>query len=404
MTQPFDAVPITDRVYWVGAIDWAITEFHGYATSRGTTYNAYLVMDEKVTLVDTVKAPFRDEMMGRIRSVVDPADIDIIISNHSEMDHSGCLPEVVKAVRPSKVLASKNGKKALEAHFHGVAGVEAVDDGQTLSLGRTQVTFVETRMLHWPDSMMTYLSGEEVLFSQDGFGMHLASTERFADQLPGDILYAELAKYYANILLPFSKLVTNAVAALRKMNLPIKIIAPDHGPAYRENVSWAVDLWARWAEQKPTRKAVVVFDTMWHSTEGMARAVAEGLLEGGAASVKVMPLASWHRSDVATEILEAGALVVGSPTLNSTIFPTVADCLTYLKGLARKNLVGAAFGSYGWNGKAVGELEEWLQAMDVERVADSVSLMYVPDAEGLAACRNLGRQVAEAMVERAAAP
>jgi len=403
MAQPFDAVPITDRVHWVGAIDWIITEFHGYATSRGTTYNAYLVMDEKVTLVDTVKAPFRDEMMSRIRSVVDPSDIEIIISNHSEMDHSGCLPEVVEAVRPAKVLASKNGKKALEAHFHGVAGVEAVEDGQTVSLGDTDATFVETRMLHWPDSMMTYLSGEEILFSQDGFGMHLASTERFADQLPRDILYAELAKYYANILLPFSKLVTKAVAGLREMALPIKMIAPDHGPIYRENVSWAVDLWGRWADLKPTRKAVVVFDTMWQSTEAMAGVVAEGLLEGGADSVKVMPLSAWHRSDVAMELLEAGALVVGSPTLNNTLFPTVADCLTYLKGLDRKNLVGAAFGSYGWNGKAVGELEGWLETMGVERVADSVSLTYVPDTDGLATCRHLGRQVAEAMVERAEA-
>lgn len=401
MSHHDDAVRLTDRLYWVGAIDWGIREFHGYATGRGTTYNAYLVMDETVTLVDTVKAPFKEEMLGRIASVTDPSGIDLLISNHSEMDHTGCLPEVVEAVRPSRVLASKNGKKALQAHFHLDAGIEAVEDGQALSLGRTEATFVETRMLHWPDSMMTYLSGEQVLFSQDGFGMHLASTERYADELPRDIVRHELAKYYANILLPFSKLVTKAVAALREMNLPLAMIAPDHGPIHRENPTWVLDAWARWAEQRPTRKAVVVYDTMWHSTEAMARAVAEGLLEGGATSVRVCPLAASHRSDVATEVLEAGALVVGSPTLNSTVFPTVADCLTYLEGLAPQNLVGAAFGSYGWNGKALGRLEEWLDAMGVERVADSVSLQYVPDEEGLARCRALGRQVGEAVARRA---
>ena len=404
MAHVYDAVRLTDRVYWVGAIDWGIREFHGYATGRGTTYNAYLVMDETVTLVDTVKAGFADEMLGRIASVTDPAGIDLIISNHSEMDHTGCLPQVMEATGAERVLASRNGVKALRAHFHGVPGLEAVADGQTVSLGATEATFVETRMLHWPDSMMTYLSGEEILFSQDGFGMHLASTERYADQLPPDVVARELARYYANILLPFSNLVTKAVGALRQMNLPLKMIAPDHGPVFRENPTGVLDAWARWAEQKPTRKAVVVYDTMWHSTERMARAVAEGLLEGGATSVKVMPLASSHRSEVATEVLEAGALVVGSPTINNTVFPTVADVLTYLEGLARQNLVGAAFGSYGWSGKAIGRLEEWLDQMGVERVADSVSLLYVPDEEGLVACRALGRQVGLALKQRVGSP
>jgi len=401
MAPVYDAVQLTDRVYWVGAIDWGIREFHGYSTSRGTTYNAYLVMDETVTLVDTVKSHFKNEMLSRIASVVDPEAIDIIISNHAEMDHSGCLPEVVKTVRPSKVLASANGKKALEAHFHGVAGVEAVDNGQTLSLGATEATFVETKMLHWPDSMMTYLAGEAVLFSQDGFGMHLASTERFADQLPRDIVQHELAKYYANILMPLSKLVSRAVAGLKAMNLPLAMIAPDHGPTFRKDPTWPVEAWAHWAEQAPTRKAVVVYDTMWHSTEAMAGAVAEGLLEGGATCVKVLPLASAHRSDVATEVLDAGALLVGSPTINNMVFPTVADVLTYLEGLNRQNLVGAAFGSYGWNGKAIGRLEEWLDRMHVERVADSVSLTYVPVAEGLEQCRAMGRQVGQTLADRA---
>jgi len=402
MAEPFDAVQVTDRVYWVGAIDWGLREFHGYATARGTTYNAYLVVDETVALVDTVKAPFKDEMLARVASVVDPKRIDLIISNHSEMDHSGCLPEVIEATGAARVVASKNGVKALEAHFRLGDRVEAVADGGRLRLGATEAVFVETRMLHWPDSMMTYLAGEEVLFSQDGFGMHLASAERFADELPEDLLREELAKYYANILLPMSGLVARAVEALRAMNLPLRVLAPDHGPIYRRDVAWPIDLWARWAEQRPAAKAVVVFDTMWGSTAAMARAVAEGLREGGARPVRVMPLAAAHRSDVAAELLEAGALVVGSPTINNTVFPTVADCLTYLEGLGRKNLVGAVFGSYGWNGKAVGRLEEWLDRMGVERVAESVRVLYVPDAEALAACRAMGRRVAETLRERLA--
>jgi len=403
VSQPFEAVKVSDRVWWVGAVDWGIRDFHGYATSRGTTYNAYLVLADKVTLIDTVKAPFMDEMMSRIASVVEPARIDYIISNHSEMDHTGCLPQVMAAAGPEKVFASKNGVEALEAHFRLGGRVTAVADGETVSLGDARVTFVETRMLHWPDSMVSYLSGDGILFSQDGFGMHLASTERFADAIPRDVLRHEAAKYYANILLPFSPLVTKTVAKLKGLNLPLAMIAPDHGPIYREDLGWIIDLWAEWAQQRPAGKAVVAFDTMWGSTDAMARAVAEGLLAGGAESVKVMPLASCHRSDVATELLEAGALVVGSPTINNQMFPTVADLLVYLEGLKPRNLVGATFGSYGWSGEAVAKIEEWLGRMKVDLVAEGVKARYVPDAEALAACRTLGQTVGRALGERCAA-
>jgi len=227
-----------------------------------------------------------DEMMSRIASVVEPGRIDYIISNHSEMDHSGCLPQVMDAVGPEKVFASQNGVKALDAHFRLGGRVTGVSDGETLSLGDAGVTFLETRMLHWPDSMVSYLAQDEILFSQDGFGMHLASTERFADAIPRDVLRYEASKYYANILLPFSALVTKTVAKLKGLNLPLAMIAPDHGPIYRRDLDWIIDLWAEWAEQKPAGKAVVAFDTMWGSTDVMARAVAEGLLAGGAETVR----------------------------------------------------------------------------------------------------------------------
>ena len=393
----FSAVRLTDRVYWVGAIDWELRDFHGYRTGRGTTYNAYLVMADKVLLVDTVKRPFLDEMMARIASVVEPSRIQCLVSNHSEMDHSGSIPEVIRAVKPEAVYASTNGVKALREHFHLDADLTAVSDGERITLGDLNVTCLETRMLHWPDSMVTYVEEEKVLFSQDGFGMHLASSERFDDQLPADVLEQEAAKYFANILLPFSGLVTKLLERLASLNLDVELLCPDHGPVWRKDIAGIIERWGRWARQEPGRKAVVVYDTMWQSTALMARAIGEGIAATGA-SAKLMPLSAAHRSDVATELLDAGALVVGSPTMNNQLFPTVADCMTYLKGLKPKGLVGAAFGSYGWSGEAVRYLEQTLDEIKIERVADSVKAKYVPTQEDLAQCRRLGESVGERLV------
>jgi flavorubredoxin len=299
-------------------------------------------------------------------------------------------------VKPDTVVASTMGVKALGDHFHMGREIVPVKDGESLSLGNMNVTFVETRMLHWPDSMFTYLHEDQLLFSSDAFGMHLASTERFADEIPEPVLDHESAKYFANILLPFSPLVTKLLEKVGGLGIPIGIIAPDHGPIWRRNTERPLQQYARWARQEPTRKAVVVYDTMWHSTEKMARAVVEGLAEGGV-TARLMSLKASHRSDVATEILDAGALLVGSPTLNNGLFPTMADLLSYLKGLRRRNLVGAAFGSYGWSGEAVKLLNEALTAMKVELVSDGVRCTYVPRNDTLAECHALGLKVAEAL-------
>ncbi|MFC1572879.1 FprA family A-type flavoprotein [Candidatus Eisenbacteria bacterium] len=393
MSGPFSAVKISDRVYWVGAIDWALRDFHGYATSMGSTYNAYLIVADQITLVDTVKESLMNEMMARIASVIDPSDIQNIVCNHAEMDHSGLLPRMIREVRPERVIASRQGVKALNAHFHWDVQVEEVKDGECLDLGGARVHFVATPMLHWPDSMFSYLEGDRVLFSQDAFGMHLASGERFADELDAELLRQEAAKYYANILLPFSPMVTKLFAKLPSLNLDIGIIAPDHGPIWREKPEQILECYSEWATQRPTRKAVVVYDTMWYSTARMAEAVSEGLASGGL-TVKMMPLAGSHRSDVATELLEAGTLVVGSPTINGMIYPTVADVLTYIRGLKPKNLIGAAFGSYGWTGESIGQVEEYLTEINVEIAAERVRVQYVPDSDALMRCHALGRQVA----------
>ncbi len=394
MKGPYKAVRVSEHVYWVGAIDWGIRDFHGYSTERGTTYNAYLVVADKIALIDTVKAPFKDEMLSRIASVIDPQDISIIVSNHSEMDHSGCLTDVIAEVNPEKVLASTMGVKALSAHFHTDREIQAVGNGENLNLGNMELSFIETRMLHWPDSMFTYLGKDELLFSQDGFGMHLATDERFADEISDEILEYEAVKYYANILMPFSTLVNNTVKKVGTLGLSIKIIAPDHGPIWRKDPGKIIDFYSNWAAQEPSNKVVIVYDTMWESTAAMANAIAEGVIAGGA-HPKVMPLKSSHRSDIATEVLLAGALLVGSPTINNNMFPTVADILTYLKGLKPRNLIGAAFGSYGWSGEAVGQVEEILKAMKIDLIAEGNKVQYVPDTAALKNCYNLGMAVAK---------
>ncbi len=390
----FKAEKISEHVYWIGAIDWTLRDFHGYETGRGSTYNAYLIMADKITLVDTVKAEFRTELLDRISSIVDPKQINYIISNHSEMDHTGCLMDMIELIQPEAVYASAMGVKAIAEHFHSGHVVQAVKEGQALSLGNLTAEFIETRMLHWPDSMFTYLKEDGLLFSQDGFGMHLASHQRFADEIAADITHYESAKYFANILMPFSARIGKVLDKLEQSGNDLKFIAPDHGPVWRKDTAKIIAKYRNWVERRPAKKAVVTFATMWQSTELMARAVSDGLTDSGI-SVKYLPLKTSHRSDVAMEVLDAAALVVGSPTINDQMFPTVADVLTYLKGLKPRNLLGAAFGSYGWNGSATDDIKKYFEEMKITLAADPVKVNYVPDAAALEKCYALGKTVAE---------
>jgi flavorubredoxin len=401
MRNVYSAIKVSDSVYWVGAIDWTIRDFHGYTTPHGSTYNAYLIMADKITLIDTVKAPFKDEMLSRIKSVVDPLKIKYIISNHSEMDHSGCLPEVIDIIQPERVFASMVGVKTLQELFHDQHEIIPIKDGEKLSLGNMELTFMETRMIHWPDSMFTYLAKDELLFSQDAFGMHLASLERFDDEIPAATLEYEAATYYANIVLPYSPIVLKALGKVMATGWKIKIIAPDHGPVLRKDLGRIIELYQKWAGQKPTAKAVVVYATMWHSTEKMASAIAESLAQEGI-KVKLMSMNEVHRSEVAYEVLNAGALIVGSSTLNNNILPQMADVMTYLKGLKPANLIGAAFGSYGWSGESARDLEGMLKEMKVEIAVPAVSIKHVPDDSVLEKCQELGKTIAAELQKRIA--
>ena len=389
-------VEIAKGIYDVGVNDWNIRDFHGYSTHLGTSYNAFLIVDSKIALIDAVKKEFSDELLENISQIVDPRKIDVVISNHTEMDHSGGLARIMHRVGEDKPLfCSKMGQKNLSLHYPQHFNYHAVENGETLSLGHHTLTFMETRMLHWPDSMFTYLNEEKILFSSDAFGQHYAGFEKFDDLMIDDIM-PHAKKYFANILLPYAPLILKLVEQVTAMGLDIRMICPDHGILWRKDPGKIIDAYVRWSRQDPVRKAVLVYDTMWHSTEKMAFAIASGLSEQGVA-VQPMHLRKWDRSDIMTEILDARAVVVGSPTLNNGLFPTLGDFLTYMKGLKPKNKIGAVFGSYGWSGEAVKLLTQELEAMKFEMIDPGVKVQYVPDEKALAACFELGKKIGQAM-------
>jgi flavorubredoxin len=395
MKDSFQAVKISDNVYWVGAIDWSIRDFHGYLTSRGSTYNAFLIVADKITLIDTVKSSFKNELIARISSVVNPEKIDYIVSHHAEMDHSGSLTDIIRLTNPEKVFASKTGVRVLQEHFDFNMPITPVQNGETIDLGNMKLTFYDSKMLHWPESMISYLHEDKILFSQDGFGSHLATFERFSDEVNENLWLEEAAKYYANILLPYSKLILKLLDTLSTLNIEINVIATDHGPLWRgEDIDKIISLYKKWAIQTPTDKAVVMYDTMWGSTDLMARAIGEGLYAGGA-NVRLMPTRGCHRSDLITEILDAGALIVGAPTINNMMFPQVQDSLSYIRGLKPANLIGFSFGSYGWSGEAPKQLRKFLEDIKVDIVIEELRVKNVPKAVHLKECFDAGKTVGE---------
>ncbi len=389
-------VEIVKDIYCLSAIDWNIRDMHGYSTKYGTTYNAYLVVDEKIALIDTAKKDFVDDLIKSISQIIDPRKIDYVISNHTEMDHSGGLPRVMHRIGEDKPLyCSKMGLKNLPLHFRQKWNYHPVEDGGALSLGKRTLAFMETRMLHWPDSMFTYVKENRLLFSSDAFGQHYAGLERFDDEV-GDAIMPHAAKYFANILLVYAPLILKLLEKVQKRGLAIDIICPDHGIIWRKDPARIINAYVEWSTQKPKRKAVVVYDTMWHSTEKMAEAIVTALAEEGV-DTRPMHLRASDRSEVMTEVLDAGAVIVGSPTLNNGLFPTVSDFLTYMKGLKPQNKLGAAFGSYGWSGEAVKLISRELEAMKFDVIDSGVKVQYVPDDKGLNACYALGKKVAQAL-------
>ncbi|HOG23239.1 MAG TPA: flavodoxin domain-containing protein [Candidatus Omnitrophota bacterium] len=390
------AIRIADDVWWVGAIDWNARHFHGhtYTTKRGTTYNAYLIVDEKITLVDAVYGPFTDEMIQRIRTVIPVEKIDTIIANHIEPDHSGAYPELLKLCPNAKLYGSARAGQGLERYYHQKFDFAPVKTGDKLSLGKKTLRFIEIPMIHWPDSMMTYLEEDQILFSNDAFGQHYATNERFDDEVPWEILMEEAAKYYANILWPFSHLIAKKLVELAEMNLPIRMIATSHGVSWRKEPRKIITAYERWAANVTDPKIVIVYETMWGSTAKMARKIAEGVATSGV-KCEIHDIAATDRTEVIYDMFSAKGYIVGSSNHDSGMLPNMVSFMEFLKGLHPKNRIGCAFGSYGWSGIAIKKLEETLKESGVEIVQPALSVVYAPDEAQLAACHEFGRKIAE---------
>jgi len=389
-------VKVLENIYWVGAVDWNIRHFHGftYSTHRGTTYNAYLIVDKKIALVDTVQHLFAGEMIERIKEVIDPSKIDYVIANHVESDHSGSISEILKLAPNATVVGTANCQKGLEKHYFGNWKFQVVKTGDTLNLGERTLSFLEASMLHWPDSMFTYIEKDALLLPNDAFGQHLATSKRFDDEVDQNILMEEASKYYANILWPFSTLVTRKIEQVQKLGLKIDMIAPSHGIIWRSDPMKIVKAYLKWASGEAKKKVLVVYDTMWKSTEKMAKAILEGISSEGVEAL-LFRLPFSDNGDIIAELLEAKGLLVGSATINNGVLPTVAPFLREMEGLRPKNKLAAAFGSYGWGGGAVGTIEKALKSAGMELVVPAMTVKWVPDKTELQKCYEYGKEFAK---------
>lgn len=388
-----NAIEISPKVWWVGGIDWNERLFHGYTTEAGITYNAYLIMDEKITLIDTCKATFSNELVQRISQVVDPSKIDVVITNHVEMDHSGSLPVIHKIAPNAQIYASAGaGVNEVKAHF----GIEAtpVKSGDTLNIGERTLTFVTTPMVHWPDNMVTYSDVDQILFSNDAFGQHYATTKRFDDENDLCEIMKQAKKYYANIVWPYGMQAHKALEAVK--GLELKMIAPSHGCIWRSHIDKILEKYEAWTTYQTEEKAVVVFDSMWHSTEMMAREICDSFIAEGI-SAKLIDVKASHISDIMTDLCDARYVAVGSPTLNSNMLPTVASFLTYMRGLSPKNdqRIGLAFGSYGWAPLGPKQVYEELEKAKFNLPVPVVIQQWIPSEENLAELQATVKKIIE---------
>lgn len=397
------AVELKNGVFWVGAVDWAVRDFHGYVTPRGSTYNNYLIIDDETTLLDTVKYDFSDITIKNIRSVVDPAKIRHVVINHIESDHATSIDKIMELTPEATIWITEKGRKGLERFFDlSKWDIRVVKTGDTLSIGRRTLLFVETPMLHWPDSMMTYIREEKILISQDGFGQHIASSVRFDDEFVSCESMAELEDavidYYANILMPFGQIVKTKIAEFGKLGLEIEMIAPDHGIIWRSDPMKVIRMYSDMAEGKANLSVPIIYDTMWQSTEKMSLPIMQGIKDEGV-ECKVIKLRATAMSVAIKEFWKARGCLVGTPTLNNIMYPTVAEFLTHLRGLRPKNRVVGAFGSYGWGGGAVKEVYEEFKKMGLEIFEPGLQILYRPSMEDETKCYDFGRDFARKVKE-----
>ena len=388
---------IAPNVYWVGKIDWELRKFHGeeYSTHRGSSYNSYLVKDEKIALIDTVWMPFAKEFVGNLAKEVDLDAIDYVIANHAEMDHSGALPELMRHIPDTPVYCTANGVKSLKGHYHQNWNFQVVKTGDTLSLGNKELVFIEAMMLHWPDSMMSYLTGDSILFSNDAFGQHIASESMFNDLVVQSELFEEATKYYANILTPFSPLVAKKINEVMALNLPVNAICPSHGVIWRDNPLQIAQKYLQWAADYQENQITIIYDTMWDGTRMLAEHIAKGIKQkDDTVTVKLCNVARSDINDVVTEVFKSKANLVGSPTINRGILNAMAAFLEMITGLRFKNKKAAAFGCYGWSGESVKILTHHLTNAGFAVTNDGLKAMWQPGDEALAQALEFGEEFA----------
>ncbi|MEN6567038.1 MAG: anaerobic nitric oxide reductase flavorubredoxin [Veillonellales bacterium] len=388
---------IKDSISWVGKVDWELVKFHGeeYSTHKGSTYNSYLVRDEKTVLIDTVWMPYAKEFVEKLQQEVDLQQIDYIIANHGEVDHSGALPELMRHIPDTPIYCTANAVKSLQGQYHEDWNFKVVKTGDKLSIGSKEFIFIEAPLLHWPDTMFSYLTGDNILFSNDAFGEHLASEYMFNDLVDQSELYAEGMKYYANILNPFSKLVDRKIKEFVGLNLPLNMICPSHGVIWRDNPLQIVKQYLEWANQYQENQITILYDTMWDGTRKMAEGIAQGIrLADPSVNVKLFNTARRSKNDIVTEVFKSKAIAVGSPTINKGILFSIAGILEEIQGLRFVNKKAAAFGTYGWSGESVKLINEKLKESGFEVINDGLKQLWNPDVQGMEACIQLGKQIA----------
>jgi len=394
--QPLE---IADGVFWVGAVDWDVREFHGhhYHTVRGTTYNAYLLKGDKTALVDSVHAPFAEELFERLRPLISLDELDYVVVNHAEMDHSGCLPQVMARAPQATVVCTRNGERAIRRHYAADGWrFQQVRTGDAVDLGGRTLSFVEAPMLHWPDSMFTYVPELALLMPNDAFGQHLATSGRFDDEVDRAVLMDEASKYYANILTPFDALVEEKIKEVQQAGIEIRMIAPSHGVVWRSAPQDILQAYLRWATSPGQERVIVAYETMWGSTQQMARAVIEGVLETGI-EARLYLLPTSDRTQVLRDIVESRGLALGCSTINKRVLPAMAAVLEELRGLQPEGKFGFAFGSHGWGGGAAKIIEDVLEGIKAARVVERIEVTYRPTPADLEACKAAGRRLAEAV-------
>ena len=391
------SINVKNNVYWVGKVDWELRKFHGdeYSTHRGSTYNSYLIKEEKVALVETVWAPFSKEFVANLAGEIDLKKIDYVIANHAEIDHSGALPELMRHIPDTPIYCTKNGVKSLKGHYHQDWNFNVVKTGDRLSLGQKELVFVEAPMLHWPDTMFCYLTQDNILFSNDAFGQHYATEYMFNDLVDQSELFEECLKYYANILTPFSPLVVKKIKEVLSFNLPLDIICTSHGVIWRDKPELIVEKYLEWANDYQENQITIIYDTMWDGTRVMAEQIARGIKDADKeVNVKLFNLAKSDKNDVITEIFKSKAILVGSPTINRGILVSVAGILEEVKGLKFKNKKAAAFGCYGWSGESVKIISGILEESGFDVINEGLRVMWNPDDESITKCAEYGKQIA----------